>query len=110
MGLLTDIGTLISECGSNAVLRERLLLLRDQLENVNKKIIRLEEENANLVKENGRLTGDLKKATAPKDFIEHRGVFFRRLPSGNLEEGIYCPGCKIPMVSFQGMFPFTCSH
>lgn len=50
-----------------------------------------------------------KQAQPEHEYTEHRGVLFRRLANGKIQDEAYCPVCKIPMTSLQGMLPFSCS-
>ena len=108
MGLIDTVNQLITEHGSAAILKERLLLLRDQLEKLQSENKRLTDENARLQTENTHLYQKLAQKTATEEFVKHRGVLFLRLPDGKIQDEVYCPKCRHPMVSFEKMIPFDC--
>jgi hypothetical protein len=109
MGLIADINQLIAEHGSSSILRERLATLRDDLQRLQEKNDRLEAEHQRALSDNERLREELAKKSIPDEYTEHRGVLFRRFPSGTIQDEAYCPACKIPMTSLADMLPFACS-
>jgi hypothetical protein len=109
MSILGDLERLIIEHGSAAIMKERLALVRDQMESLEKEVADLKAKNAELEHQIARLRRQLEQATVPEEFTKHRGVLFRRLSNGKYEEAVYCPRCKIPMVSSMGATPFWCS-
>jgi uncharacterized protein YlxW (UPF0749 family) len=82
MGLLDLIQKAITEHGSADIMRERLLLIREQADALQKKVADLDQENANLKKAVACLERDIASKTASEEFVEHRGALFKRKPSG----------------------------
>ena len=108
MGLLADIQELINEHGSSSILRERLSLIKDQL-------ALLQEENADLIKkvsslqkEKQLLQDEVKELTRDQQFIECRGAFFKRKPTGGFNRTVYCPLCQSPLASLENELPYYC--
>lgn len=108
MGLMDNIGKLITEHGSAGIMKERLELLRDQLELIQKDNERLQKENEALSKQNDSLKKQVESKTAADEYVKHRGVLFLRLPSGKIQDEVYCPKCQGPMLSFVGFHPYQC--
>ena len=109
MGLIENISTLITEHGSSSILKERLLLFRDQMEHLQRKHDGLHEENERLKKTVADLTTELQRKSVPNQFDEHRGVLFKRSADGKVQPDVYCPDCRCVMTSLQGLMPFRCS-
>jgi hypothetical protein len=107
--LLDQLQKLIVEHGSATVRGDHIALLREQREALEKKVAALESENRQLKEEVSKLTRKLEAACTPDEFIKYRGVFFRRLPSGEIENAVYCLKCKGPMFSLRGSVPYQCS-
>jgi len=107
--LFNGIEKLITEHGSAAILKERIAQLREHVENLQKENDRLQDENRQLENENEDLRQQLEQESVPDQFVKHRGMLFRRLPNGNIQDEVYCPACKIPMMSLEGLLPFRCS-
>lgn len=104
------LNKLITEHGSAIILKERLVQLREEFESLQKKYDGLEAEHQKVLEENEHLRRQLEQKTIPDEYTEHRGVLFRRLPNGKIQDEAYCTKCKIPMTSFGNMLPFTCSE
>lgn len=109
MSIFDAIDKLITEHGSATILKERITQLREEFERLQDKYDRLEAEHQKVVDENQRLRKQLEQTTIPDEYTEHRGVLFRRLPNGKLQDEAYCPDCKIPMTSEMGIAPMRCS-
>lgn len=105
---LTLLEKAINEHGSAVILKERLELVREQLDAIKNEKDALQKENTKLKKEVERLNKELESKTIPDDFIEHRGVLFRRNRDGKIDPIVYCRACKLPMQSFQKMMPYSC--
>lgn len=110
MGFLELFDKLITEHGSSAIQKERVVLQREQFEILQHEYERLKADHQQLLIENQRLRDELKKKTIPSEFVEHRGALFRRLPNGTIQDEAYCPACKVPMSSLGRMLPFQCSE
>jgi hypothetical protein len=107
--VLQTLTGILQEVGTASVLRERLLLLQDQLQLVVQENVDLKKENARLKKQHKELAVQLEEYSLPEQFVEHRGVLFRKTGSG-YSESPYCPVCKIPMSSMEQGVPFFCSR
>lgn len=110
MSLLENIQTLINEHGSSAVLRERLLLLREQIEKLTNEITDLNKKLSDSQAEIVKLQKQLSEKTASEEYIEHRGALFKRKPSSGYDNTVYCPLCRVPLASFGNVLPFHCSR
>jgi hypothetical protein len=83
-------------------------LLQDQLQLVVQENVNLKKENARLKKQHKELAVQLEKYSLPEQFVEHRGVLFRK-SGGRYSESPYCPVCKILMSSMEPSVPFFCN-
>lgn len=110
MGLMSLFNDLINEHGSATILKERLLLLRDQLAKIEAENERLTEENRQIKSDLQRLQKELEKHSSSEDFVKYRGVLFLRLPNGEIQDEAYCPLCRGPMFSLEGFMPFCCTR
>ena len=107
--LFGPIEKLINEHGSAAILSERIGLLKDKMELLAEENDRLKEQNRELKAEVNQLREANKKQSVPTEYLEHRGVLFRRLANGKIQDEVYCPDCKKPMSSLQRLTPYRCS-
>lgn len=110
MGLLDNIQTLINEHGSSTILRERLSLLKDQIEILEKENADLKDAISDIQIENVKLRKQISEQSTSEQFVECRGGLFKRKPSGGFHKAVYCPECKTPMSSVQGEISYTCSR
>ena len=92
---------LIADIPTNAVLRE-------QAKTLEKKLIELEQENARLKNNIKEIEKQLAAKTVEETLIEHRGVFFKRLPNGGYAQTVYCIDCHKPMSSGQKVLNYRC--
>jgi len=60
--------------------------------------------------ENTKLRKQISEQSTSDLFVECRGGFFKRKPSGGFHKAVYCPNCKAPMLSIQGEMPYSCSR
>jgi predicted nuclease with TOPRIM domain len=72
MGLLDLIEGAINEHGSAAIMRERLELIRDHAQALEKKMADLQHENTRLKKRMAELEADIAAKTKCDEFVEHR--------------------------------------
>ncbi len=107
--LLSSFDKLITEHGSATILKERIVQLREEFERLKEKHDRLEIENQRLKCEVDDLRKALEQKTISHEYTEHRGVLFRRLANGQIQDEVYCPSCKVPMTSLMGHTPLRCS-
>lgn len=102
MGLFADI---LKEIPTTSVARERMALAEQKYE-------MLERENEVLKQETARLKGDLeslRRQVPSTEWVEARGVAFKRRSDGTLEPDAYCPDCKRAMRALDPEMPLRCS-
>ena len=92
---------LIADIPTNAVLRE-------QAKSLEKKIGELEQENSELKKHLKETESQLAAKTAIDDLVEHRGVYFKRQPTGGYARTVFCNACRRPMSSSQQVLNYRC--
>ena len=107
--LFGPIEKLITEHGSAAILKERIIALKETMEQLSEDNIQLREELNQAHEECDGLRQKLAQVSIPDEYTEHRGVLFRRLKNNGFQDEAYCPNCKIPMVSAHDMMNFRCS-
>lgn len=90
------------------ILRERLLLVKEQAEILIEKIKELEEETARLRKENAEIKAKLEANACAEEFMEHRGALFKRKREGGYHLAVYCPVCRMPAGSLHDQVPYSC--
>jgi len=93
-----------------AILKERLALIRDQLEIARQSVIELEKENAALVEENNELREATDRQESQQEFVEYRGALFKPLAGGGYSPDPFCLDCHAVMFSFEDLFPFECGN
>lgn len=93
MGLMDQVEKLINEHGSSSILRDRLDLVKEQAEVLERKVKDLEQLNSVLEARCQELEERLKTHAAPDNFIEHEGALFQRKPDGSYREQVFCPKC-----------------
>lgn len=112
-GLLDSIEKLITEHGSAAILKERLLLIADQCRALEKALVaseaktkdvlaqkeHLELENLKAKEEVQALKDRLAHFVSLSEFTESDGALFKRLANGEWDYTPYCPSCKTAMVA-----------
>ena len=104
------IEKLINEHGSSSILRDRLLLLKDELSKIEKERADLQVKVGNCVKELAGLRKEVIKKSIPNEFVEYMGALFKRDVSGNYTPLAYCPECKRPLNSIDpDVVPYECS-
>ena len=102
MGFVTD---LIKEFPALSVVRERLALAEG-------KFAALEADNRRLNKANSKLraeVAELRKRMPSDEFVEHKGVLFKRGRSGAFDGIAYCPVCQLALSTPEEFFPPRCS-
>ena len=108
MGLLREIQNLLNEYGSSSVLRDRLLLIKEQTDQLADECRDLKMKLTQFEEENVKLKEQLKAQTITQEFVEYRGAFFKRGLSGAYDPTVYCPSCHAPLGSMEGFFPYAC--
>ncbi len=108
---LSLIEKLINEHGSSSILRDRLLLIKEELAKVESDRANLITKVAELEKQLGNCTEQLNKATTPKEFTEHMGALYKKDMDGRYMPIAFCPKCKTPLVGTPDfkIFPYYCS-
>jgi hypothetical protein len=102
MGWLTDF---LKEIPTAGVARERMALAQERAAAMEAEVERLKEENARVIKELDAARRQLPSA----EFVEYRGVLFKRRAGGSFEPDAYCPDCKRVLSSIEAFLPLECS-
>jgi hypothetical protein len=102
------IEKLINEHGSSSILRDRLLLLKDQFEIVAKECSDLHEKFTKSEAEVRELQKKLESYLVPDNFVEYKSALLRKLPEGGYAESVFCPRCKHTMSSSSMGFNYKC--
>jgi hypothetical protein len=105
---MSRILELLSDIPTNAVLRERLALIREQAEIQERKLGEARNENAKLKERVATLEKTLSAQTAREEFVEHRGALFKRKAEGGYHRAVFCPKCHGPMASPMRSAPYFC--
>ncbi len=107
---LSLIEKLINEHGSSNILKERLLLLKEELAKIEKERTQLTEKCSALEKENSELRKQLNKKLVSDEFTEYMGALFKRDMAGRYSPVAHCPECKRPLWNTEPeTFPYECS-
>lgn len=107
---LSLIEKLINEHGSSVILKERLLLLKDELAKIEKERTQLAEKCTAIEKENAKLRKQLNEKLIPDEFTEYMGALFKRDMAGSYAPIAYCIRCKEPLWNNEpSVFPYECS-
>lgn len=107
---LALIEKLINEHGSSAILRERLLLLKDELTKLQNERSELMIKVSNLEKEKSELIELLQQKSIPNEYKEYMGALFKKDSAGKYLPIAHCPECKRPLWNTEsGIFPYECS-
>jgi hypothetical protein len=108
MILLDAINKLITERGSAAVMDKHLAFVRDQAIALEKQVLQLQEENTTLKQRVAKLEHEAASRAAEQEFVECRGALFKRKTGGGYHYAVYCPRCRMPMMSLMDELPFNC--
>ena len=106
--LLDALTKLLNEHGSSEILRERLALLRDQTQALEKENVELKKSVTDLEDRNRNLAAQLKAQARSEEFVERRGVLFKRNPAGGYHEAVYCPICYSTLGTIHPELPYAC--
>ena len=107
VGIKTSLGAL-TESQSASVLRERILLIQDQMKLVEKVAAQSEEKSTDLEIQVKKLEEELAAYRIAEQFTEHEGALFKRKPTGGYVRAVYCPRCKTSTGSVDATMPFYC--
>lgn len=110
MALIDLIEKAINEHGSANIMRERLVLIREQADILQRQIVQLQQENSDLKKRLSISEHQLAAKTVMEEFVEHRGALFKRKPSGGYHFAVYCSSCQLPMGNAHPEVPFNCGR
>lgn len=105
---MSTILELLADIPTNAVLRERITLIREQAQALEKQVAQLQHENATLKMRVSDLESQASSTAAAGEFVECRGALFKRKPAGGYHLAVYCPRCRGPMMSLEDELPFHC--
>ncbi len=105
---------IINEHGSATILRERLLLLGDEIERLEKEKAELKNEVRELSNKNQQLTAELETYRSAletyrsaEELINHQGALFKC--EGKDIWTVYCPACKISAFPFPAGEHYSCN-
>ncbi|MGX8939630.1 hypothetical protein ACWWJF_02235 [Symbiopectobacterium sp. Eva_TO] len=110
--LITSIKSAIgalSTFQSNEVLRERITLIYEQIEVIEKANEAAVKELAEVKAKNVELEKEIATYRAKDEFVQHMGAAFRKNSSGGYISAVYCPNCLKQVGSGFPDFPFQCS-
>ena len=102
MGWLTD---LLKEVPTTGLARQRIAIAEEKVAAMEAELDRLRDANAQLA---GELAAARQLVPHP-DFVEVRGVLFKRKAGGGFEPVAYCPDCKRVLSSTEPFMPMDCS-
>jgi regulator of replication initiation timing len=106
--LISALTHLLAELPISSVLRERVGLLKDQVESLEKRNRQLEQENTDLQSRLRELEISEADRACSSEFVEHRGALFKRKHDGGYEHAVYCPECHRSAFSMDKFFPYAC--
>lgn len=111
MGLIDMIDKLIVEHGSSVVMEKHVALYKDQLVLIREKVVELEKRLSNAQRENDELKKKFPRQPIPEEqYAEESGALFKRLASGGYSDCPMCPRCHSAMSSIGGPLPYTCGN
>lgn len=108
MGIFDNIKNILIELPVSDILRERLLLLEAQIKIIEEENINLKKKNTELLRNLNRIEKELADIRATEQFIEHRGMLFKRKAGGGYHKAAFCPLCRAPMGFFVEFY--TCDR
>jgi hypothetical protein len=94
MSIFSAIDEIITEHGSAKILRERLLLLKDQAELLLNENVKLKEELTSMKAKNSELHEKVATYAVSEEFVEYGMALFKRKSKGAYSDSLYCPRCK----------------
>lgn len=102
---------MLTSVGVSDVLRERLELLKEQVQTLQREAEQSKAAYETLLNEHAELQKKHAEAVVPEDFVKHCNVLFRRLGDGRYDEtSVFCPRCKLAMLSDHRVFAFRCAN
>lgn len=106
--LKTGLGAL-SSIQSNDVLRERLILINEQIKVIQEAHESSQKELAELKAKNLELEKEVASYREKDNFVQHFGAAFRKDASGHYIRAVYCPNCIKQVGAGSLEFPYHCS-
>lgn len=94
----------------NAVLRERLELLKELYVLKEKEVEQLSKKSEQQEQEIQRLHKELAAKAESEQFISHKGACFKKDHTGKFEKIVYCPKCRQSTFDFMHMFNCGTCH
>lgn len=108
---MASLTELLAGIPVNAVLRERLALIKDQAESLEQEVVNLKKQLAEKNRQLSEAQRKLSERAAEQEFVKASGVLWAILPSRDgYEEFPHCPVCRLPMSALEGFFHFECSR
>jgi hypothetical protein len=94
------LANLLKEFPALSVARERLALVEERFRNVESENQRLRNENERLIAERSALQAQGNTLQRQDEFIEERGVLWKRKRDGRVDAFPYCPACRFVLSAF----------
>ena len=110
MGLLENFQKLITEHGSSAILRDRILLLKEEAGKLVDELAACKRRLAQLEEELVELHQQIKDQAVAAEYAECRGALFKRKGPEGYDHTVRCPRCRGPMASVMKTLGYTCGH
>jgi hypothetical protein len=110
--LLATLGGLVAALGNSqsaGVLRERVVLIQEQLSLAQKQAAQLTQANIDLRQRLEEAEKQLTAQRIPEQMTKHRAAYFRRDHLGAWEPVVYCFRCRQPAFAFPPGAEFNCS-
>ncbi len=109
--ILDQINQLIVEHGSAVVAKEHVSLLKTKLALLAENIENLQTENSKLIKQNAELQERLLRHEQKENFEEYCGALIKYIPGTGYSNTPCCPHCKTTLYTIDGnAMPYTCSR
>ncbi|EHR8985922.1 hypothetical protein K5Z09_004834 [Escherichia coli] len=99
----------LSAIQSNAVLRERITFIGEQMDVMREAHARTEKELAEAKAKIVDLEKQVAANSAKEEFVEHMGAAFRKDASGSYSREVYCPKCLVRISAPFPVFAFHCT-
>ncbi|UMR99603.1 hypothetical protein [Escherichia coli] len=100
----------LSSLQSNAVLRERIIFIGEQMDVMREAHARTKNELAEAMAKIVDLEKQIAANSAKKEFVEYMGAAFRKDASGCYAREVYCPNCLIRISAPFPVFAFHCNR
>ncbi len=107
---LSVLDKFIGQIPTNSVLRERATFLKEQAEELERRLARVEEENRELREQLEECQAQVARLKPEEEFFEHRGALFKRKVDGSWDKVVYCPNCRQSTSALEPFMPFRCAN